>query len=179
MAGMSSAVIRLATRDDIRAITAIYSDAVLTGTATFELDPPDEDEMLRRMEALARDSYPYFVAERDGQVVGYAYAAAYRPRIGYRHTVEDSVYLAPAAQRQGIGGALLRRLITTCEVAGFRQMVGVIGDSGNVASIRLHALAGFEMVGNLKNVGYKFGRWLDTVFMQRALGLGAREHPTR
>jgi phosphinothricin acetyltransferase len=176
---MTSAIIRTATRDDLPAITAIYADAVLTGTATFELDPPDEAEMAERMRALVKDGYPYFVAERGGAVVGYAYAGAYRPRIGYRHTVEDSIYLSPDVQRQGIGGALLARLITSCEEAGFRQMVGVIGDSANVGSIRLHALAGFEMVGNLKSVGYKFGRWLDTVFMQRALGLGAREHPTR
>src|SRR5688572_23489939 len=164
---MTSALIRPATPDDLPAITAIYADAVLTGTATFELDPPDEKEMAARMLALVSEGYPYFVAERGGAVVGCAYAGAYRPRIGYRHTVEDSVYLSPEAQRQGIGGALLGRLITTCEAAGFRQMIGVIGDSANAGSIRLHALAGFEMVGNLKNVGYKFGRWLDTVFMQR------------
>jgi phosphinothricin acetyltransferase len=119
------------------------------------------------------------VADRDGRVVGYAYAGTYRPRIGYRHTVEDSVYLAEDARHQGIGGALLGRLIAASEEMGFRQMIACIGDSGNVASIRLHAAAGFEHTGKFPNVGYKFGRWLDTVFMQRALGQGARTHPDR
>jgi phosphinothricin acetyltransferase len=171
--------VRPATAADIPAITAIYADAVLTGTATFELEPPDEKEMIARMQALVAAGYPYFVAETAGRVVGYAYAGAYRARIGYRHTVEDSIYLALEARGQGIGGALLRQLITRCEAAGFRQMVGVIGDSGNLASIRLHAAAGFQSAGNLKNVGYKFGRWIDTVFMQRALGPGAATDPTR
>jgi phosphinothricin acetyltransferase len=135
--------------------------------------------MAARLRTLVEGGYPYFVAERAATVVGYAYAASYRPRIGYRYTVEDSVYLADDARRQGIGGALLRELIVTCEARGFRQMVGVIGDSANLASIRLHTAAGFEPAGNLKNVGYKFGRWLDTVFMQRPLGPGAKTHPAK
>jgi phosphinothricin acetyltransferase len=177
MAGETRPLIRPATEGDIPAITAIYADAVLTGTATFELDPPPEAEMAARMRALAVAGYPYLVADRQGSVVGYAYAGSYRPRIGYRHTVEDSVYLAADARGQGIGGALLGRLILTCEEAGFRQMIACIGDSANVASIRLHAAAGFEHTGTFPNVGYKFGRWLDAVFMQRALGEGARSHP--
>jgi L-amino acid N-acyltransferase YncA len=176
---MTLPLVRPAQPGDLPAITAIYADAVLTGTATFELDPPAEKEMAARMRTLTDAGYPYLVAERAGLVVGYAYAGSYRPRIGYRHTVEDSVYLAADARREGIGGALLGRLIATCEAAGFRQMVGVIGDSGNLASIRLHTAAGFEPAGNLRNVGYKFGRWIDTVFMQRALGPGAATPPTR
>ncbi len=179
MAAVTLPLVRPAHAGDVPAITAIYADAVLTGTATFELDPPDEREMANRLRAIVGGGYPYLVAEKDGLVLGYAYAASYRPRIGYRHTVEDSVYLAADARKQGIGGALLGHLIASCEEAGFRQMVGVIGDSGNLASIRLHAAAGFEPAGNLKNVGYKFGRWIDTVFMQRRLGPGAASDPTR
>jgi len=171
--------IRVASEADVPAITAIYADAVLTGTATFELEPPKEAEMTARMQSLVQAGYPYFVAEHDGAVAGYAYAGAYRPRIGYRYTVEDSVYLAPQARGLGIGGALLARLITSCEAAGFRQMIAVIGDSGNAASIRLHAAAGFVPAGNFKDVGYKFERWIDTVLMQRALGAGARTKPSR
>ena len=176
---MDKPIIRAAVAKDLAAITAIYADAVLTGTATFEVEPPSEADMAQRMKALVEAGYPYFVAEHGGTVAGYAYAASYRPRIGYRYTVEDSVYLATASRGLGIGGALLARLIASCETAGFRQMIAVIGDSGNVASIRLHAAAGFVPAGNFKDVGYKFERWIDTVLMQRALGAGARSKPTR
>ena len=174
---MDKPLIRPAATADVPAITVIYAEAVRTGTATFELEPPGEPEMAARLQALLEAGYPYFVAENDGSVAGYAYAAAYRPRIGYRYTVEDSVYLAPAARGLGIGGALLAKLIASCEAAGFRQMIAVIGDSGNLASIRLHAAAGFVPAGNFKDVGYKFERWIDTVLMQRALGKGSSAPP--
>jgi L-amino acid N-acyltransferase YncA len=179
MTGVDKPVIRAAAAADIPRITAIYADAVLTGTATFELEPPGATEMAARMKGLVDGGYPYFVADHQGGVAGYAYAGPYRPRIGYRYTVEDSVYLAPDARGLGMGGALLAKLIATCEAAGFRQMIAVIGDSGNQASIRLHAAAGFVPAGNFKDVGYKFERWIDTVLMQRPLGMGARSKPVR
>jgi L-amino acid N-acyltransferase YncA len=167
---MSDLLIRAATADDISAVTAIYAHAVRYGTATFEIDPPDETEMADRFRALADGGFPYLVAELDGLVRGYAYAALYRTRIAYRHTLEDSIYLDPEFHRRGIGRALLDRLLADAAGRGFRQMVAVIGDSGQVASIALHGAAGFRMVGTLEAVGHKFGRWLDTVLMQRAIG---------
>jgi phosphinothricin acetyltransferase len=176
---MSDIVIRAATAADLAAITEIYAEAVATGTASFEVMPPDEPEMAARFRGLSEGGYPYVVAERAGTVLGYGYAGPYRPRPAYRHTVEDSVYLAVEARGQGIGGALLRRLIDDATMLGLRQMVAVIGDSANEASIWLHKAAGFETVGTLKDVGFKHGRWLDTVIMQRALGPGATTLPTR
>lgn len=169
--------IRPATLSDLPAITAIYGEAVLHGTATFELDPPDLAEMTRRFEALARGGFPYLVAVREDVVVGYAYAGPYRPRPAYRFTVENSVYLDPAAQGQRIGTRLMQDLIVACEARGYRQMIAVIGDSANLASVGLHARAGFDMIGTHPSVGFKFGRWLDTVMMQRALGEGASTLP--
>ena len=174
---MSAADIRPAVEADLSAITAIYEREVLHGTATFELTPPDLAEMTRRFRALADGGFPYLAAEVAGEVVGYAYAGPYRPRPAYRFTVENSVYLAPAVHRQGIGMKLLRRLIDECEARGHRQMIAVIGDSANTGSIGLHGRAGFEMIGTHPNVGFKFGRWLDTVMMQRALGEGAGTTP--
>jgi len=168
---------RAATADDIAAITDIYAEQVASGTATFETVPPDATEMARRMNVLAAGGYPYFVAEQDGVVVGYAYAGPYHQRPGYRNTVEDSIYLAKDVRGQGIGGALLRLVIDACAARGFRQMVAIIGGSENVASIRLHKAAGFEPVGTLKDVGYKHGRWLNSVLMQRALGAGSSRPP--
>ena len=159
------------------AITRIYDHAVRHGTASFELEPPDEAEMTRRYRALLDGGYPYFVAEIDGAVAGYAYAGAYRTRPAYRATVEDSIYIDPAAQRRGIGRALLDRLIAESTERNFRQMVAVIGDSAQTASIELHRAAGFRYVGTIENVGFKFGRWLDSVIMQRALGPGATTKP--
>ena len=176
---MSDIVIRPATTADLAAITEIYAEAVAVGTASFEVMPPDEAEMAARFRNLAEGGYPYVVAERSGTVLGYGYAGPYRPRPAYRHTVEDSVYLAVDARGQGIGGALLRRLIDDATMLGLRQMVAVIGDSANEASIWLHKAAGFELTGTLKDVGFKHGRWLDTVIMQRALGPGASTLPTR
>jgi L-amino acid N-acyltransferase YncA len=166
--------IRPAVLSDIPAITRIYAAAVEHGTASFELEPPDEAEMARRMERLREGGYPYIVAERDGGLAGYAYAGVYRPRPAYRWSVEDSVYIAPQHQRAGIGRQLLNHLIQAAERGGFRQMIAVIGDSPNqAASIGLHRQAGFRLVGILENVGFKHGRWLDSVLMQRPLGRGA------
>jgi L-amino acid N-acyltransferase YncA len=169
--------IRPATAADLPAITEIYAHAVRVGTATFELVPPDAGEMRRRFEALKGGGFPYLVAVLENNVVGYAYAASYRPRPAYRFTVENSVYLRPDIHRRGIGRQLLQQLIADCESRGFRQMIAVIGDSANAASVGLHRRCGFEMIGTHPNVGLKFGRWLDTVMMQRALGEGASTVP--
>jgi phosphinothricin acetyltransferase len=169
---MSDVLIRPATEADLPAITAIYDHAVRTGTATFELIPPDLAEMMRRFGALREGGFPYLAAELDGAVVGYAYAGPYRPRPAYRFTVENSIYLAPASHRRGIGIQLLQRLIAECEARDYRQMIAVIGDSANAGSIGVHTRAGFQMIGTHPSVGLKFGRWLDTVMMQLALGEG-------
>jgi L-amino acid N-acyltransferase YncA len=174
---MSSLEIRPTTAADLPAITGIYEHAVLHGTATFELIPPDLAEMTRRFAVLVEGGYPYFVAALDGRVVGYAYAGAYRPRPAYRFTVENSVYLDPAIHRRGIGLQLMVRLIAECEARGFRQMIAVIGDSANAGSIGVHTKCGFDMIGTHPNVGFKFGRWLDTVMMQLALGEGGSTVP--
>jgi phosphinothricin acetyltransferase len=171
---MTQAILRAATAGDIAAVAAIYRLAVLTGTASFEIEPPDEAEMLSRFEAVAAAGYPYFVAELDGRVVGYAYASAYRTRPAYRFTVEDSIYIAPEAQGKGVGTLLLRALIDACVARGDRLMVAVIGDSRNHASITLHRTAGFTFCGTIHSVGYKFGRWLDSVIMELPLGEGDR-----
>lgn len=170
--------IRPAGPADLPAITAIYDHAVRTGTATFELDPPDLAEMIRRYESLLAGDFPYLVAEIDKAVIGYAYAGPYRPRPAYRFSVENSIYLDPKAQGQGTGTRLLQALIDESEKRDYRQMIAVIGDSANAASIGVHARAGFQMVGTFQNVGLKFGRWLDTVMMQRALGEGSTTVPS-
>jgi len=169
--------IRPAQPRDLAVITAIYDAAVRHGTASFELDPPDQAEMVRRYESLRAGGYPYLVAELEGDIVGYAYAGPYRARPAYRWSVEDSIYVAPQAQRRGIGRALLARLVAEAEAGGFRQMLAVIGDSANTGSVELHRAAGFRLVGTFENVGFKFGRWLDTVLMQRELGRGAAIGP--
>ena len=174
---MEAPTIRPSRDADVPAITAIYAHHVETGTASFETTAPDEAEMRRRRNALMERRYPWFVADLDGEVCGYAYAGPYRTRPAYRYTVEDSVYVGSSAQRRGIGKALLHTLIRACTDLGFRQMVAIIGDSAQAASIGLHQAAGFEMVGTLGDVGYKHERWLDTVFMQLALGEGASTPP--
>jgi phosphinothricin acetyltransferase len=174
---MTSALIRPATPADVPAIADIYAEAVRHGTASFELDPPDEGEMTRRYRALVDRNFPYLAAEENGVIAGYAYAGPYRARPAYDWTVEDSIYLAPAAQGRGIGRALLDRLITESEARGFRQMLAVIGDSQHVPSIALHRTAGFRLIGTFVSVGFKFGRWLDSVLMQRALGAGDTTPP--
>jgi L-amino acid N-acyltransferase YncA len=174
---MSELVIRAATAADIPEITAIYAHAVRFGTASFELDPPDDAEMARRQQVLLDGGFPYLAATIDGALAGYAYAGPYRPRPAYRFSVEDSVYVSPQAQRRGVGRALLMELIAEAERRGFRQMVAVIGDSAQTPSIELHRAAGFRMIGAIDSVGYKFDRWLATVIMQRALGPGASAPP--
>ena len=174
---MEAPTIRLSRDADVPAIASIYAHHVETGTASFETVAPHEAEMRRRRSELIERRYPWLVAESEGEVYGYAYAGPYRTRPAYRHSVEDSVYVRSSMQRQGVGGALLRALIRACADLGFRQMVAIIGDSAQVASIGLHRAAGFEMVGTLRNIGYKHDRWLDTVFMQLALGEGARTPP--
>jgi phosphinothricin acetyltransferase len=172
-----TATIRPVKTADIPAITRIYAHAVEHGTASFELTPPDETEMARRMSKLLEGGFPYLAAEVDGRLAGYAYAALYRERPAYRFTVENSVYVAPEMHRRGIGKILLEKLIEDCTILGFRQMIAVIGDSDQAASIGLHKACGFEPAGNLKSVGYKFGRWLDTPLMQLALGPGVTTNP--
>ncbi len=174
---MIKPVLRPATAADMGAITAIYRPAVLTGTASFELEAPDEVEMLRRFKAVTEAGYPYFVAELDGRIAGYAYVSAYRTRPAYRFTVENSVYIAPDAQGKGVGRALLDRLIATCRDDGFRLMIAVIGNSANFASISLHRRAGFRFCGTIHSVGYKFGRWLDSLIMELPLGEGDTSAP--
>jgi L-amino acid N-acyltransferase YncA len=170
--------IRAASQADIPAITRIYAHAVEHGTASFELTPPDETDMARRMNDLIANGFPYLAAEIDGVLIGYAYAGLYRARPAYQLTVENSVYVAPDIQRRGIGRALLAALIEAAEVRGFRQMIAVIGDSSlQAASIGLHEALGFRHIGILDNVGFKHGRWLDSVLMQRALGAGGKTAP--
>lgn len=178
MSGASSnLLVRQATDVDVDAIASIYAVAVATGTASWELTPPSRVEMHARLRGIVDGGYPYLVAVRDEQVQGYAYASAFRSRPGYRHTIEDSVYVAATAQGHGIGRTLLAALIDLCAARDYRQMVAVIGGSENVASIRLHAALGFVEVGRLPSAGRKFGRWLDCIQMQRALGAGAATPP--
>lgn len=174
---MTDIAVRAATPGDIPAITAIYRPAVLNGTASFEVEPPDEAEMLARYDRVCGAGYPYLVGLRGGDLLGYAYAGPYRPRPAYRSTVEDSIYVRPEAQGSGIGRVLLLRLIAECEAKGYRRMIAVIGDSASLASIRLHAACGFAHAGLLPAVGFKRGRWLDQVLMQRALGPGEMTPP--
>ncbi len=162
-------IIRPSKDDDVAAIADIYAHHVLHGTASFEIEPPDREEIARRRWEVIRKGLPYDVAEWDGVVVGYAYAAPYRPRLAYRFTVEDSVYVHPGYARRGIGRALLGSVIAQCEQLGYGQMIAVIGGSDNLASISLHEAFGFSHAGTLRSVGFKFDRWLDTVLMQRAL----------
>ncbi len=174
---MNEISIRGVRASDLAAITRIYAEAVRQGTASFEIEPPDEAEMVRRYQALVAQNYPYLVAELAGTVAGYAYAGPYRARPAYRWTVEDSVYIDPEFHRRGIGSRLLARLIADTQALGFRQMIAVIGDSSQTASIMLHERAGFTLIGTLRSVGFKHGRWLDTPLMQRALGAGDSAPP--
>ncbi|HWL79337.1 MAG TPA: GNAT family N-acetyltransferase [Roseomonas sp.] len=169
--------IRPATAEDIPAITAIYAHHVRHGRASFEIEPPDEAEIRRRQEALLAQDMPYLVLEQDGTVLGYAYAGPYRPRPAYRDTVENSIYVRADQAGHGFGQRLLAALIEACEGRGLRQMVAVVGDSGNTASIGLHRAMGFREVGVLRAVGWKHGQWLDIVLLQRALGPGETEPP--
>jgi L-amino acid N-acyltransferase YncA len=174
---MQKVIIRPALPGDIGAITRIYAGAVRNGTASFEVEPPDEAEMLRRQTALVNNRYPYFTAEIESVVAGYAYAGPYRARPAYKWSVEDSVYVAPNMHRKGIGALLLRALVAASAQRGYRQMIAVIGDSAQTGSIALHERAGFRHIGTLRSVGFKHGKWLDTVLMQRALGEGDTTAP--
>lgn len=167
-----AAIVRVARDDDLSALTAIYAHHVLHGSASFELESPSVEEMgRRRLEVLAR-GLPYLVVEQHGCLAGFAYANVFRPRPAYRFSVENSIYLDPGTTGRGLGTMLLRALIEACTEAGARQMLAVIGDSANVASIALHARCGFRFAGVLRATGWKHGRWLDTVLMQIALGPG-------
>ncbi len=162
---------------DLAAIQAIYAQAVLHGTGTFETEVPGIEEIARRRDEVLSRGLPWLVAEAEGQVVGYAYANYFRPRLAYRFCLEDSVYLHPDQQGRGVGKLLLTELISRCEAAGARQMLAVIGDSDNLGSIGVHRSLGFTPTGVLKSSGWKFGRWLDVVLMQRQLGTGDQSSP--
>ncbi|RZL31110.1 MAG: N-acetyltransferase family protein, partial [Rubrivivax sp.] len=165
----SPLLLRPSVEGDLQAIQAIYAQAVQEGTGTFETEVPGVDEMGRRRAEVLGRNLPWLVAERAGVVLGYAYANYFRPRLAYRFCVEDSIYLAPAAQGQGVGRLLLAELMARCEASGARQMLAVIGDAANAGSIGVHTALGFKHTGVLKSAGWKFGRWLDVVLMQRAL----------
>ena len=165
-----AAIVRDAGPEDVPAAQRIYAHYVEQTTASFEETPPDVAEMARRRDAVLAAGLPYLVADRQGDVVGFGYGSAFRPRPAYRNTVENSVYVAPHARGHGVGQTLLQALIVRCEAAGYRQMVAVIGGVDNTASIRLHAKLGFREVGRMPEVGHKFGTWVDVVLLQRALG---------
>jgi phosphinothricin acetyltransferase len=170
-------IVRDATEADMAAIQAIYAHEVLHGLASFEEVPPTTETLLSRRAAVLARSLPYLAAEIDGQVIGYCYASPYRERPAYRNTLEDSIYVARGMQRRGIGRALLSALIARCEAGPWRQMLGIMANGEQTGSIALHARLGFRRAGVLHAVGFKHGRWLDTVFMQRALGSGSDAPP--
>jgi phosphinothricin acetyltransferase len=171
------AQVRPALPDDIPAVHAIYSHHVLQGLASFEEQPPSAAELRRRYDEVVSQKLPYLVADFGGTVAGYGYCAPYRTRSAYRYALEDSVYVHPDAQGRGVGRALLAELIRQCEALGYRQLIAVIGDSAHAASICLHEAQGFLRVGTLRSVGFKFGRWVDSVIMQRPLGSGDAAKP--
>jgi len=169
--------IRPATPDDLDAVWAIYAHHVLKGLASFEEAPPSLEEITRRHKEVTGSGLPWVVAQYGDNIAGYGYCSLYRTRSAYRYTLEDSIYVRPDMHGQGIGAAILDELIRRCEALGHRQLIAVIGDSANVASIKLHAAAGFLRVGTLRSVGFKFGRWVDSVVMQRPLGKGDATGP--
>jgi L-amino acid N-acyltransferase YncA len=169
--------VRPATEADAQALAAIYGDAVAHGFGTFEEEPPGPAEMDARRRAVQDRGLPYLVAEADGQVLGFAYAGPFRPRAAYRYTLEDSVYVAPDAKGQGVGRAVLTAVIAACEALGVRQLMAVIGDSQNAGSMGLHRALGFEQMGIGKSVGFKHGRWVDIVHMQKPLNGGDTRLP--
>ena len=171
--------VRPATADDIPAITALYAREVAEGVATYEVEAPDATAMGDRWRAITTQGYPYLVAELDGRLAGYAYASSYRTRAGYRWTVEDTVYVDAECAGRGVGRSLLDALIHACQALGFRQMIAVVGDRQNAASIALHESFGFRVVGIFEGIGRKHGRWLDGVQMQRPLGDGSTTPPAR
>lgn len=162
---------------DMAAVQAIYAHHVLNGRATFEEVPPTLDELLARRATVLAAGLPYLVAETGGELAGYCYAVPYRPRPAYRHTIEDSVYVAHDRAGRGIGRALLGTLVARCEQGPWRQLLAIVGDSGNAGSLALHESLGFQRVGVLRSVGFKLGEWTDTVLMQRTLGCGDSAPP--
>lgn len=170
-------ILRAATAADANALAAIYGHHVLHGLGTFEEVPPSPAEMEARRKAVVDRGLPYVVAEEDGQVIGFAYAGPFRLRAAYRYTVEDSVYVAPQAIGRGVGRAVLGEVLSACEVLGVRQVIGVIGDSGNVASIGLHTAMGFEDLGVARGLGFKHGRWVDILWMRKSLNGGDGSPP--
>jgi len=170
---MNNLIIRPSRDEDVPALHAIYANSVAIETASWEYQPPLQEEFAERRRKILEQGFPYFTAELDGKPVGYSYASSYRARIGYRFVVENSVYVAQDAAGRGIGKKLMQTLIDECTRMGFRQMVSIIGDSANIRSIKLHEACGFKQVALFKGIGWKFGRWLDSVQMQRPLGAGS------
>jgi L-amino acid N-acyltransferase YncA len=170
--------VRAATPDDVPAMQALYAHHVVHGLASFEEQPPAADEMRRRFLEVATQRLPWLAADFGGVLAGYGYCALYRTRSAYRYTLEDSIYVREDYHGRGVGAALLDALIERCSALGYRQMVAVIGDSAHAASINLHASAGFVRVGTLRSVGFKLGRWVDSVLMQRPLGEGDASRPS-
>lgn len=170
--------VREATPDDVPAIQAVYAHHVLHGLATFEEEPPSTEEMRRRFEDVRSRGLPWLAADFGGVLIGYGYCAPYRTRSAYRFTLEDSIYVRHGSEGRGVGSAILKELIARCEALGYRQLVAVIGDSAHAPSINLHASFGFVRVGTLRSCGFKFGRWVDTVLMQRPLGPGDASGPS-
>ncbi len=171
-------IVRAALDSDAEALAAIYGHAVLHGFGTFEETPPQPRDMAARLADITARGLPYVVAEDAGRVLGYAYASPFRPRPGYRFTVEDSVYVAPDAVGRGVGTAMLSEVLSACEALGVRQVIAVIGDSGNAASIGLHRALGFRDSGIGRGLGFKHGRWVDIVWMQKPLNGGDAVLPT-
>ena len=171
-------IVRASQALDLPAITAIYRHHVLHGTGTFEIDPPSMADMAARRQDVLDKQLPWLVAQaEDGTILGYAYANWFKPRPAYRFSAENSIYVAQAARGQGIGRLLLQALCEACEAAGVRKLIAVIGDSSNTASLGVHRSAGFTDVGTLRDVGWKMGRWLDVVMMEKTLGTGATTSP--
>ncbi len=169
---MTKALVRDARPEDLPRIQQIYAQHVLTGLASFEETPPDLAEMTRRFEATRAGDLPFLVAETDGRIAGYSYAGPYRTRPAYRFSLENSIYVDAEAVGRGVGSALIRELIARCTALGYRQLIAIVGDSANLASIRLHEKHGFTRAGQLKSIGFKFGRWVDSVILQREIGEG-------
>jgi L-amino acid N-acyltransferase YncA len=169
--------VREAAHADLPGIAALYAHHVLSGFASFETEPPDLEEMTARFEAVRAKGFPWLACEVGGRLAGFAYASLYRLRPAYRFTLEDSIYVDPHFARHGAGRALLAALLERCEAIGCRQLVAVIGDSGNAASIGLHSALGFQLVGTLRAIGFKHGRWVDSVLMQRPIGPGDTSLP--
>ena len=174
---MNDVAVREALEADLPSVEAIYAHHVRTGFASFEVEPPGLAEIARRFRSIREGGLPYLVADLEGRIAGFAYAGPYRSRPAYRYTLEDSVYVAPEAQRRGVGSALLSELIRSAEALGYRRMIAVVGDSGHEASIAIHLKHGFSHAGTLRSVGFKFERWVDTVLLERPLGAGDETPP--